>query len=189
MSNVNSITEAVEQLRQGKLILLPSDTFWSVGCDATSSAAVDKLIALSDYQRSDGLTILFDRPERIPSYVDELPDMAWDLIDMAESPLTLILPNPKNLTEKVLLHNGSIAVRVPRSSLCRDLITRFNRPLAVVDAVASDRQVLHDLSPIPDEILEAVDFRFPQSIPHSMTAKPAGIIALWPNGMVKVIRE
>ena len=104
------LKQALEVLKQGGIILYPTDTVWGIGCDATNIAAVEKIIELKKRDAGKGMIVITDQPGRIPQYVKAIPELAWDLIELAEKPLTLIYPDGKNLAANVLALDGSIGI-------------------------------------------------------------------------------
>ena len=111
----DDIQKALEVLRKGGLILYPTDTIWGIGCDATNEEAVKKLYALKRRDDRQSMLVLIDRPEQLQAYVREVPNIAWDLIELSDRPLTLIYDGAKNLAPNLIASDGSIGIRHQRA--------------------------------------------------------------------------
>src|SRR5690554_3015435 len=134
MSIHTEVKQAVQALRDGKVILYPTDTVWGLGCDATNETAVNRLLDIKGRDEEKGLIVLVDRDARLNRYVQEVPSMAWDLIDVADKPLTIIYPKGVGLAQNVCAPDGSVAIRLTRDEFCRHLIEKLNRPLVSTSA-------------------------------------------------------
>jgi len=189
--NVNnpSLLRAAETLRSGGIILYPTDTVWGIGCDATNPAAVDKIFRLKQRDDSKSMIVLVDQPGRIPSYVDEVPEVAWDLVELADKPLTIIFQKAKNLAPNLIAPDGSIGIRVVRHDFCQKLILQFGKPIVSTSANISGRPFPKNFSEVDEVIKSGVDFIVPQTYDHPVSDKPSGIIALGDGGLVRIIRE
>jgi L-threonylcarbamoyladenylate synthase len=191
--NLNKLTDdlnkAIAVLRTGGLILYPTDTIWGIGCDATNPEAVDKIYKLKQRENSKSLIVLIDKSGRIPSYVQEMPEIAWDLIELSDKPLTIIYPKAKNLAKNLIAPDGSIGIRVVNHDFCNKLISRFGRPIVSTSANISGKPFPKSLSNIDKAIKSGVDYIVSEEFDHPISDKPSGIIMLDVNGEVKVIRE
>ena len=191
--NIDSLKQAVDEtsqvLRNGGIILYPTDTVWGIGCDATNPTAVEKIYKLKKRDDSKSMIVLVDIPERIPSYVDQVPEVAWDLIDLATKPLTIIYSKAKNLAPNLVAFNGSIGIRVVKHEFCQKLIQRFGRPIVSTSANISGMPSAVNFEEISDEIKSGVDYIVSKTFHKPVSNKPSSIISLGQNGEVKVIRE
>src|SRR6056297_2810819 len=106
------INRALEVLRDGGVILYPTDTIWGLGCDATNPKAVEKVYQIKERDPDKSMLVLVDYPARVERYVEDMPDIAWDLIDVTDKPLTIIYHQAKNLAENLVASDGSIGIRV-----------------------------------------------------------------------------
>ena len=185
----NIINESVNTLRSGGIILYPTDTIWGLGCDATNQEAVTRLMALKKRNDSRDFIILVDLPARIPSYVVDIPEMAWDLIELSDQPLTLVFDKGKNLAPSVYGENGTIAIRVTQSKFCQQLISRFGRPIVSTSANICGSPFPENFEAIPGEIVSGVDYVVPKIIDTESTGKPSSIIALGKGNQIRIIRE
>ncbi len=189
MDEKNILTEILQILRQGGLILYPTDTIWGIGCDATNDVAVQKLIKLKRRTEAKGLVVLVDQLGRLPSYVDEIPDLAWDLIELSDKPLTLVFDRGKNLAPSTYGPNGSIAIRVTQSKFCQQLVSRLGKPIVSSSANFCGMSYPATFGDIRPDIISAVDYVVPQSFDVGSTGKPSSIIAIGKGNLIKVIRD
>jgi L-threonylcarbamoyladenylate synthase len=183
------IQRALEVLRQGGVILYPTDTIWGLGCDATNSEAVKKIYALKKRSDSKSMLVLVDFAARVERYVEKVPDVAWDLVELATSPLTVIYPGAKNIANELVAEDGSIGIRVASDEFCQKLITRFGRPIVSTSANVSGSSSPAFFDEISDEIKDAVDYIVNYRQDDHIPRKPSGIIKLGLGGEVQVIRQ
>ena len=186
---IEEINQAVKVLRSGGIILYPTDTIWGIGCDATNPEAVDKIYKLKQREDTKSMLVLIDTAGRIPSYVSEMPELAWDLIELADKPLTIIYPNAKNLAKNLVAPDGSIGIRVVNHEFCGKLIGRFGRPIVSTSANISGEPYPKSFAQIDGDIKKKVDFVISEKFDFPVSDKPSGIISLGVNGDIKVIRE
>lgn len=183
------IQQALEMLRKGGIILYPTDTIWGLGCDATNSEAVKKIYALKKRSDSKSMLVLVDFAARVERYVEKVPDVAWDLVELATSPLTVIYPGAKNLANELVAEDGSIGIRVASDEFCQKLITRFGKPIVSTSANISGSSSPAFFDEISDEIKDAVDYIVNYRQDDRIPRKPSGIIKLGLGGEVQVIRQ
>ncbi len=183
------IKNALEVLFSGGIILYPTDTIWGIGCDANNSEAVKRIYELKKREDSKSMLVLINDANRIPSYLEEMPDIAWDLIDVSEKPLTIIYPGAKNLAANLIAENKTIGIRVTNDAFCKTLIQRFKRPIVSTSANISGKPSPVNFSEIADEIKKQVDYIVQHRQSENEKAKPSGIIQLGTGGQIKVIRE
>lgn len=183
------IQSALGVLRDGGVILYPTDTVWGIGCDATNPAAVAKIYRLKQRSDSKSMIILVDIPGRIPSYVASVPDIAWDLIELSNKPLTIIYPKAKNLAKNLVAEDGSIGIRVVMHEFCQKLIQKLGKPIVSTSANISGQPSPKKIGEISDEIKNGVDFIVPEIYDKPLYDKPSSIIAIGEGNLIKVIRE
>lgn len=183
------IKNSIEILRKGGIILYPTDTIWGIGCDATNAEAVTKIYQIKQREDSKSMLVLIDKVGRIPSYIAKMPDLAWDLVELSEKPLTIIYPNAKNLAKNLIAPDGFIGIRVVNNEFCSKLIGRFGKPIVSTSANISGKTSPKSFYDIDEEIKEKVDHIVSEEFDHSLSDKPSGIIMLGINGEIKVIRE
>ena len=185
----DDITNAIKVLQEGGVILYPTDTIWGIGCDATNEAAVERIFNIKRRADSKAMLLLTDSPAKLNYYIEEIPDMAWDLIELSTKPLTIIYPAARNLAKNLLAEDGSVGIRVTREPFSRQLCERFRKPIVSTSANVSGQPAPAFFSEIADEIKEAVDYIVEYRRDNSTPAQPSGIIKLGTRGEIKVIRE
>ncbi len=183
------IKKALDVLYQGGVVLYPTDTEWALGCDATNEKAVARIREIKKNVNANDLIVLIDNPGKLQSYVDEVPDIAWDLIEMTEKPLTIIYPMARNLALSLLADDKSIAIRVTNEAFSKNLCMRFKRPVVLASAAVAGTPMPANFSQISDEIKSAVDYvvNFRQD-DRSQPVTPS-IIKLGKGNLFQLIRE
>ncbi|HEY1010555.1 MAG: L-threonylcarbamoyladenylate synthase [Daejeonella sp.] len=152
------INKAFEVLKNGGLILYPTDTIWGIGCDATNPDSVKKVYELKGRSDEKSLIILLDTETKLQSYVSEVPEIAYDLIEFAENPLTIIYSGAKNLASNVIASDGSIGIRVVKHDFCQQLIHRFRKPIVSTSANLSGDKSPVSFFDISPEVMNGVDY-------------------------------
>lgn len=182
------IQACVEVLRRGGLILYPTDTIWGIGCDATNAEAVSRVYALKRRDDNKALIVLLDSEESLDHYVVDVPEMAYELLNVAVKPLTLIYEGAFNLAPNLLGDNDSVGIRVPRDEFAHALCERFGRPIVSTSANISGSASASTFGQISDEIKSGVDYvvgyRQNETTPHTAS----NIILLRGDGTFKIIR-
>ena len=159
MSNYEKdIKMAVEVMRRGGVILYPTDTVWGIGCDATNAAAVEKVYQIKRRQDSKAMICLVDSDARLQRYVRQVPGVAWDVIDMATQPLTVILDGAVNLAPNLIAEDGSVAMRVTNEPFSKELCYRFQKAIVSTSANISGMPPASNYCDIDPELLGAVDY-------------------------------
>src|SRR5210317_788647 len=125
----NDIKKALEVLRKGGVILYPTDTIWGIGCDATNPEAVSRIYKIKKRNDTKSMLVLMDNPALLDRYVDDVPEVAWDLAEISSTPLTVIYPNAKNLAPNLIAEDGTIGIRFTKEAFTSQLLQRFRRPL------------------------------------------------------------
>ncbi|MBO5961338.1 MAG: threonylcarbamoyl-AMP synthase [Paludibacteraceae bacterium] len=186
--DAEDLKEALRIVQQGGVILYPTDTVWGIGCDATNEEAVKRVYQIKQRIDSKSMLVLIDNPARLTSYIDEVPDMAWTLVDISDKPLTIIYPGAKNLAPSLLAEDGSVGIRVTSELFSSHLCSRLNRPLVSTSANLSGAPTPSIYAEISDEIKESVDYivRYRQDDTHKAT--PSSIIKLGIGNLVEIIR-
>lgn len=185
----SDILKSLEILNNGGTILYPTDTIWGIGCDATNADAIEKVYKIKKREQSKSMIILLDHEMKISSYVNEVPEIAYDLIELSEKPLTLIFSGAKNLPENLTNNDGSIAIRIVKDQFCQKLISRFKKPLVSTSANYSNWPAAATFSNIDINIKDAVDYIVNWRQEESIKAIASSIVKLENGGLVKVIRE
>lgn len=182
------VNSALEVLKKGGLILYPTDTVWGVGCDATNEAAVEKVYALKQRSESKALICLVSDFKMLNQYVEDVPEVAYDILKYARKPTTIIYDQPIRVAENLIADDNSLAIRVVRDKFCNALIRKFRRPIVSTSANISGAPTPSNFKEIASEILEGVDYVVNLQRTEK-PSKPSAIIKLTNNGEVTVIRE
>lgn len=188
-SFVDDIVKAVEVLRSGGIILYPTDTIWGIGCDATNHTAVNRIYEIKQRQDSKSMLVLMENPNLLNSYISEVPEIAWELIDVADTPLTIIYPGAKNLAANLLAHDGSVGIRITNEAFTQQLIQRFRKPVVSTSANISGQKSPLNFVEISDEIKKSVDYIVKFRQDDLSKSNPSGIIKLGIGGQIEVIRK
>lgn len=183
------IRQAVEIMRKGGIILYPTDTIWGIGCDATNAEAVRRVYEIKRREDSKALICLVDSDNRLQRYVKDVPNVAWDLIEYATKPLTIIFDGARNLAPNLLAEDGSIGIRVTREEFSRQLCYRFQKAVVSTSANISGQPSPANFSEISDEIKNAVDYIVCSRQKEKAKAVPSSIIKLGAGGEMKIIRK
>lgn len=183
------IVKCVDALRAGGIILYPSDTEWSLGCDATNAAAVQKLFELINKNDAYNSTVLIDIPSKLQTYLEEVPEMAWDLIELSEKPLTIIYSEPKNLAINLYSSDNTIAIRVSKDEFSRNLCTRFRNPIVAVSPNLKDNKKPLVFSQIDKELISKLDYVVSFKQNETNIPTQPSIISLGKGNLFKLIKE
>lgn len=178
----------IETLKSGGTLLYPTDTIWGIGCDATNVEAINKIFEIKKRDLNKSMIILVDSAKRLQDLVD-VPEIAWDLIDLSEKPMTLIYDNPKGLPKELLAEDGSIGIRLVDDLFLKKIISKMNKPLVSTSANFSGEKSPMKFADISKEIIEAVDFVAEENRDKVSEFSGSSIIRIWADGRVKVIRE
>jgi len=183
------IRNCIDVLRKGGTILYPTDTIWGIGCDATSSRAVEKIFKIKKRMESKRLIVLLDRKEMLHQYIESIPNIALDLMDSVKTPLTIIYPNAKNLAKNIIASDGTIAIRLVHFEFCYKLIRMFGKPIVSTSANISGQAAPLIYKNIPEEIINQVDYTVNLAREEIRETKPSTIIKLEINGDFEIIRK
>ncbi|RDC56468.1 threonylcarbamoyl-AMP synthase [Pedobacter chinensis] len=185
----DEINKALEVVKSGGVILYPTDTIWGLGCDATNADAVEKLLKIKNRPAEKSLIVLLDVDSKLQSYVKEIPEVAYDLIEYAENPLTIIFSDAKNLASNVINRDGSVGIRIVKHDFCTPLIQRFRKPIVSTSANLSGKPSPKYFDDIDPEILDGVDYIVDFEQENRSTKKPSTIMKLSPGGQFEFIRK
>ncbi len=183
------IQNAWEVLRKGGVILYPTDTIWGLGCDATNNDAVQKIFRIKQRQDEKSMLVLLDHENSLEAYVEEVPEIAWNIIEVADKPLTIIYPNAIHLAPGVIAPDGSVGIRIVKEEFCARLIRKLGKPLVSSSANISSQPAPGNFHEIDPAVIQAVDYVVQYRQNEKTKVKPSGIIKLGIHGEVKVIRE
>ncbi|MDR2890335.1 MAG: threonylcarbamoyl-AMP synthase [Alistipes sp.] len=185
----DEVLRVVDVLKKGGVILYPTDTVWGIGCDATNGEAVARVYALKRSADKRAMTILVGSMDDVGRYVRRVPEVAWQLLEVAEDPLTLILPGGCGVAPGLIPDEGTVGIRVPRHEFCTALLRRLGRPLVSTSANISGEATPLTFDEIAAEIREGVDMAVAQKFEGRPTRRPSSIISLGEGGEIKIIRE
>ena len=173
-------------MNEGGVILYPTDTVWGIGCDATNEEAVRRVYEIKKRADSKAMLVLVDSPVKVDFYVQ---DVAWDLIEVADKPLTIIYSGARNLAPNLLAEDGSVGIRVTNEDFSRRLCQQFRKAIVSTSANVSGQPGAANFSEISDEIKSAVDYIVGFRQDDMNKPKPSSIIKLGKGGVIKIIRE
>lgn len=182
------INKTVEILQSGGLILYPTDTVWGIGCDATNPDAVKKVYQLKKREDSKALICLVANDAMLERYVEKVPDLAYDVMDLATKPTTIIYDKPKGVAQNLVAQDNTLAIRVASDKFCQYLIGKFKKPIVSTSANIAGNKTPSHFKEIERAILTGVDYVVNLQ-PENQKAVPSSIIKLGTDGLVKVIRE
>ena len=184
----DDIKKACEIMEKGGIILYPTDTIWGIGCEATNEDAVKRVYEIKKRIDSKALIVLVDKPVKVEFYVREVPEIAWNLIDVADKPLTIVYPNARNLATNVLADDGSVGIRITQETFSRKLCERFRKAIVSTSANISGQPAPTNFNEISDEIKQAVDYvvTYRQDDPYQPS--PSSVIWIGEGGVIKILR-
>src|ERR1700759_5840993 len=154
----DEVAKALKVIQDGDIILYPTDTIWGIGCDAKNTEAVKKIYALKQRDEAKSMIILLDSVAKLASYVTEVPDVAYDLIEYNENPLTLVMPGARNISPAIINTDGSIGIRIVKNHFCEQLIQRLKTPLVSTSANISGSPSPAYFSQVDEAIINGVDY-------------------------------
>ena len=183
------IEKCLDILRQGGVILYPTDTIWGLGCDATNGAAIEKVYKIKQRSDSKAMLVLLENENLLPSYIKEVPEIAWDLIDVGEKPLTIIYPGAKNLAPNLIAEDGSIGIRITREEFTARLIQKFRKPIVSTSANISGEPAPGNFGEITEKVKMSVDYIVKYRQDDYSRSSSSGIIKLDVTGQFQIIRK
>lgn len=197
------MTEALETLRKGGIILYPTDTIWGLGCDATNPEAVARIYAIKKRSDSKSLVLLADSLDTVGRFVREIPDMAIELVEVNDRPMTIIYPgaicgkSPEEggkadrhfLAYNTVAEDGSVGIRVPMMEFCRNLVFKLGRPVVSTSANISGEPSPQSFAEIPEDIKNAVDYIVDPFLEKESTGQASQIIKVGLKGEIEIIRR
>lgn len=184
----DDIKKALEVLHQGGVILYPTDTIWGLGCDATNESAVKRIYDIKKRTDNKAMLTLIDSTAKLAAYVDEIPDIAWDLIELSEKPITIIYPRAKNLAKSLIAEDGSIGIRVTKEIFSKTLCERFKKPIVSTSANISGENSPVNFFEITSEIKNNVDFIVNFRQEERLLPQASSVIKLDKGNLFKIIR-
>ncbi|MEG1838356.1 MAG: L-threonylcarbamoyladenylate synthase [Bacteroidaceae bacterium] len=186
---IEDIKKACQVMKDGGVILYPTDTIWGLGCDATNEEAVKRVYEIKQRIDSKALLVLVDSEAKVEFYVSEVPLVAWDLIEVADKPLTLIYENARNLAPNLLAEDGSVGIRITNEEFSKQLCFRFRKAIVSTSANVSGQPSPANFGEVSEEIKSLVDYVVEYRQEDMSRPKPSSIIKIGKGGTIKVIRE
>lgn len=183
------IKKACQVMSEGGVILYPTDTIWGLGCDATNAEAVKRIYEIKQRADSKAMLVLVDSQVKVDFYVKDVPSVAWDLLDVADKPLTIIYDGARNLAPNLIAEDGSVGIRITNEEFSKQLCFRFRKAIVSTSANISGQPSPANFTEISEEIKSLVDYIVEYRQDDMSRPKPSGIIKLGVGGVVKVIRE
>ena len=210
MESTPIIQEAVQVLREGGVILYPTDTVWGIGCDATNEKAVARVFEIKRRSEAKSLVLLACDLDMVAKYIKQIPSIAIDLIEVNDAPMTIIYPGAQYLAPNAVAADGSVGIRIPLAgeeeedaaaprksapkttltggAFCRELVRRLRRPLVSTSANISGEPTPASFAEISEEIKGAVDYVVPKAFGAGATGRSSQIIKLGLGGEVEILR-
>jgi L-threonylcarbamoyladenylate synthase len=185
----NDISQALDVLNKGGLILYPTDTIWGIGCDATNQEAVEKIYSLKKRADSKSMLVLLKNANRLNQYIDSVPEIAWELIEVADKPITIIYPGAKNLAKNLIADDGSIGIRIVEDEFCSKLIERFKKPIVSTSANISGKPSPETFQHIESEIISGVDYIVKYRQEDTSIRPPSSIVKLDSENRIQILRK
>lgn len=182
------IKKAVEVMNRGGVILYPTDTIWGIGCDATNEDAVRRVFEIKRREDSKALITLVDSEAKIQFYVRDVPEVAWDLIELSERPLTVIFDGARNLARNLLAADGSVGIRLTREPFSKELCMRMKRAVVSTSANISGATSPRNFNEISEEVKAAVDYICTSRRDERLNPQASSIIKLGSGGEVSIVR-
>jgi L-threonylcarbamoyladenylate synthase len=184
----DEINKALDVLCSGGVVLYPTDTVWGIGCDATNKEAIKRIYDIKKRDDKRSMLVLLSNVNRLSSYIDQVPDLAYDIIELANKPTTIIYSGAKNLAENLIADDGSIGIRITEEEFTSKLCDRFKKPIVSTSANISGHTSPLCFNDISEEIINQVDYAV-QLNRDKICNNPSSIIKLGNNNEVKIIRE
>ncbi|MCH5231559.1 MAG: threonylcarbamoyl-AMP synthase [Muribaculaceae bacterium] len=182
------LKRAVEILRMGGIILYPTDTIWGIGCDARSSEAVKRIYRLKNREDSKSMLVLVNNEASVERIVDEMPEVAEQVIEIATEPITIIYDGAHGVAPELIADDGSLGIRITREKFSAELCRRLGAPLVSTSANISGQKAPTFFKEISEEIKNGVDFIVKYRQDDTSNASPSHIIKLGKSGQIKIIR-
>ena len=183
------IKKACQVLKEGGIILYPTDTIWGIGCDATNEEAVKRVYEIKQRADSKALLVLVDSPVKVDFYVQDVPDIAWDLIELTDKPLTIIYQGARNLAGNLLAEDGSVGIRVTDETFSKRLCQQFRKAIVSTSANISGMPSPKCFCEIREEIKAAVDYIVNYRQEETQAPAPSSIIKLGKGAEIEIIRK
>lgn len=184
-----AVDKCVEVLREGGIILYPTDTIWGIGCDATNEEAVAKVYALKQSEDKHSMLCLCRDADMVVRYVNRAPGIAFEVMELSDKPLTAILPGATGVAKSLIPETGTLGVRIPQHDFCQALLRKFGKPIVSTSANISGEEAAKRLKDVDERIIKGVDYVVNPRFEGRPTLKPSAIISFGEGGEVEIIRQ
>lgn len=184
-----AVDKCVEVLREGGIILYPTDTIWGIGCDATNEEAVAKVYALKQSEDKHSMLCLCRDADMVVRYVNRAPGIAFEVMELSDKPLTAILPGATGVAKSLIPETGTLGVRIPQHDFCQALLRKFGKPIVSTSANISGEEAAKRLKDVDERIIKGVDYIVNPRFEGKPTLKPSAIISFGEGGEVEIIRQ
>ena len=187
----NDLQQALKVLREGGVIIYPTDTVWGIGCDATNASAVSRVYEIKRRVDSKAMLVLLDGAGKLQGYMDKVPDTAWMLLEASDGqrPMTIIYPRAKNLAANLLADDGSVGIRITEELFSKALCEQLRRPIVSTSVNISGEPAAKTFQQISPELLEAVDYVCEYRRNDNTIHKPSSIIKIDEKERITIIRS
>lgn len=184
----DEIHKAYEIIKEGGIILYPTDTVWGIGCDATNPEAVAKIYKLKKRIETQSMIVLMNGEKMIYNVFKDIPEVAWQIMDLSENPTTLVLDKPRNVAANLIASDNTLGIRIVKEPFCFKLMEKMKKPLVSTSANISGQLTPKSFKEISPEIIKGVDYVV-NLHREKIAGKPSTIIKLSSDSQVKVIRK
>ena len=184
----DEVKKAIEVMKQGGVILYPTDTVWGIGCDATNPEAVKRVYELKQRDDSKALICLVDSADRLARYVRDVPNVVWDMVELTTTPLTVIYEHAIGLAPNLIAEDGSVGIRITAEEFSHELCYRFQKPIVSTSANISGEPTPRTFSEITEELKASVDYVVRYNQRSKERHQPSKIIKVKGNGEFEIIR-
>ena len=207
MEKTEILKEALEVLRSGGVLLYPTDTVWGLGCDASDPNAVARIYDIKRRSDSKSLVLLASDMDMVARYVKEIPEMAVQLVEVNDRPMTIIYPGAKvsaaqadpvtgkfpvdkySLAPNAVAEDGTVGIRIPMMDFCVELVRKFGRPIVSTSANISGEATPKKFSEISEEIKNAVDYTVASELEKGSSGQSSSIIKVGLDATIQIIRK
>lgn len=183
------VEKAAAVIASGGVILCPTETIWGLSCSARDEKAIERIYQMKGRDQSKPLIILVDHENMIESYVENVPEIAYQLLEAAVRPLTIVFDKAKRLATNVASSDGSIGIRVTTNLFCQQLIRKLRQPIVSTSANLSGAPSPSGFGDIPESIIEQCDYIYPFDHNLRNPASPSSLIKLGSGGEIKILRK
>lgn len=183
------IKKAIETLREGGVVLFPTEYGWGLGGDATKNMVIEKMLKIAGATAKNNIVVIIDNTSKLQTYLDEVPDMAWDLIDLTEKPMTIIYSSPINLAQNLLTTDTSVAIMVTTDNFAKAICSQFRNPIAFVPGIAGGKPRPVLFSEMSSTIIASVDFTVRSQQTKKIATTLPALIKLGKGNLFEIIRK